>query len=82
MDAHPRVVVALQRLKGLFLEVPDTSLSITDAARLSGIDLDLCAAILPALEDVRFLKREHGDLYQRRTFDGPLEKSATGTELR
>ena len=32
----PRVEEAVQTLKGVFLEIPDTQLSLVDASRLSG----------------------------------------------
>jgi len=39
MDATPpRVIDALQRLRGIFLEVPGTKLSMADATRLSGLE--------------------------------------------
>lgn len=51
-----RVAEAVQRLKGIFIEIPGTSLSSKDAARLSGLEAGLCHEVLKALEDVCFLK--------------------------
>ena len=74
MEVHPRVTVALERLKGLFLEIPDTRLSLTEAARLANLDTDLCHGILTALEDVRFLTRQHDGLYYRRASDPSFDR--------
>lgn len=51
-----RVEEALQRLKGVFLELPGTQLTIVEASRLTGVDQDLCRVILGALEDARFVR--------------------------
>jgi hypothetical protein len=83
MEAHPRVTVALARLKGLFLELPGARLSLADAARLSGLDRDLCSGILSALEDVRFLKRDQDGTYRCCHFEPlepPIERSASRTQ--
>jgi hypothetical protein len=48
---------AVARVKGIFLEVPGSRLSVNDAARLSGLDPATCGQILAALQDARFLKR-------------------------
>ena len=63
MDATPRVVTALNRLKGLFLESPASRFSVAQAATFSGINQDLCAAILMALEDVRLIRRDADGVY-------------------
>jgi response regulator of citrate/malate metabolism len=47
----------IQRLRGMFRDVPGTQLSIKDAARLSGIERSTCRHILEALADMRFLIR-------------------------
>jgi hypothetical protein len=65
MEASIRVTEALQRLKGIFLEVPGTRMTVADATRLSGLDRCVCGLILSALEDARFLKRGRDGLYQR-----------------
>ncbi|MCC7009524.1 MAG: hypothetical protein IT184_11980 [Acidobacteria bacterium] len=69
MEATARVVVALGRLKGLFLEVPDARLSLAEASRIAGLDSDVCQSILAALEDVRFIKREPDGSYCKRYVD-------------
>ena len=62
----PRVEEAVQKLKGVFLEIPDTQLSLVDASRLSGLERNTCRMILEALEDVRFLRRAPNGLFVRR----------------
>ena len=71
MEGRPMVVQGVQRLKGVFLEVPGTRLTLLDAVKLSGLDQPTCAVILDALEDARFLKRANDGCYQRRTLDSP-----------
>jgi hypothetical protein len=65
MEAPLRVTEGLERLKGVFLEIPGTQMNVADAARLSGLDHALCGVILSALEDARFLRRGRDGLYQR-----------------
>jgi DNA-binding IclR family transcriptional regulator len=65
MEAAPHLSEAVQRLKGLFLEIPGTRLSLADASRLSGLDRSTCDIVLVALEGERFLKRGHDGRYQR-----------------
>lgn len=69
MAAPPRVVDAVQRLKGIFLEMPGTQLSMADATRLSGLERPVCRIVLEALEDAQFLKRSHDGIFMRRTAD-------------
>jgi DNA-binding IclR family transcriptional regulator len=64
----PRVEEAVQKLKGVFLEVPGTQLSLVDASRLSGLERNTCRMILEALEDVRFLRRAPNGLFVRREY--------------
>jgi DNA-binding IclR family transcriptional regulator len=71
METTIRVRDALSRLKGVFLEVPGTRLSVADASRLAGLERDTCQLILGALEDVRFLRRDHHGRYTRRVGDSP-----------
>lgn len=58
-----RVDEALSRLKGLYLEVPSTSLSIERACRLTGLDDATCLSLLLALEQGRFLRRSPAGLF-------------------
>ena len=48
---------ALERVKGIFLEMPGTERTGADAARLTGLDGSVCRTILDALEQARFLSR-------------------------
>ena len=65
METMTRVPDAVQLLKDVFTEIPGTTLSVTDAARLSGLDRAVCECVLLALEDAHFLRRGHGGRYQR-----------------
>jgi hypothetical protein len=65
MEAVPRVTEAVQRLKGVFLQLPETRLTLADATRLSGLDRPMCHLVLMALEDARFLKRGRDGVYER-----------------
>lgn len=68
-EASPRVVDAVQRLKGVFLEAPTTQMSLVDASRLSGLERNTTRLILEALEDARFLRRCSNGLFMRRSID-------------
>jgi DNA-binding IclR family transcriptional regulator len=70
-EATPRVVDAVQRLKGVFLEVPSTQMSLVDASRLAGLERNTTRLILEALEDARFLRRSSNGLFMRRSIDTP-----------
>ena len=70
-DATPRVVDAVQRLKGVFLEIPTTQMSLVDASRLAGLERNTTRLILEALEDARFLRRSSNGLFMRRMVDLP-----------
>ena len=72
MEPTPRISEALQRLKGVFTEVPGTRLTLADASRLSGLERSMCETVLAALEDAQFLTRGHDGLYQHRTLDSPI----------
>jgi hypothetical protein len=69
MEPGLRVVDAMQRVKGVFLEIPGTRLTPAETARLSGLDSPLCRFVLAALEDAQFLRRGRDGLYARRTSD-------------
>ncbi len=72
MQPTARIADAVTRLKGVFLEIPGTQLSITDACRLSGLEMTTCGVLLEALEDARFLRRARNGLFTRREADTPL----------
>ena len=65
MEATTRVVVALERLKGLFLEIPDTQLSLIEATRIAGLEPHVCRQLLGALVDGRFLQHGKDGAYRR-----------------
>jgi DNA-binding IclR family transcriptional regulator len=60
-------VVALGRLKDIFLECPDTLLSVDEASTLLALEPHQCSALLSALEDVRFLQRGPDGTYRLRS---------------
>ena len=68
-ESTPRVVDAVQRLKGVFLEIPTTQMSLVDASRLAGLERNTTRLILEALEDARFLRRASNGLFTRRAVD-------------
>jgi hypothetical protein len=71
---HPkgRVGEAIERIKGVFLEVPGTQLSPADASRLSGVEKAVCVTVFENLESARFLSRARNGLFVRRTSDSPM----------
>jgi hypothetical protein len=66
----PRVERALQRLRSVFLNVPDLCLSLGDAARLAELEGYLCQVLLKALEDLHFVSRGPDGLYRGRALEG------------
>jgi DNA-binding IclR family transcriptional regulator len=64
-------IEAIERLKGVFLEIPGTRLTVAQASRLAGVERSQCHAVLVNLEDARFLKRGRDGLYQLRSTDSP-----------
>jgi len=66
MRPTPRVDDAIQQIKSVFLEQPDREVSIADACRLTGVDPTLCAPILAALADVRFVHQRDNGVFVRR----------------
>ena len=61
---YGRVDEALSRLKGRFLEVPTTCMSVEHACRLTGLDDATCLALLLALERGHFLRRSRAGDFQ------------------
>ena len=55
MHAPLPITEAIERLKGIFLEVPGTELSLAEAVRLSGLEPARCEPILDALVGTGFL---------------------------
>ena len=66
MEQVVRIADAVHRLRGVFLEVPGTQLSLAQASRLSGLDQPMCESVLSALEDAQFLKRGRDGCYKQR----------------
>jgi hypothetical protein len=63
------ILEASQRLRGMFLDVQGTRVSVADAARLSGVDSRMCQDILETLTDARFLKQGLNGTFTRRQAD-------------
>ena len=58
---------AVNRLKGAFLEIPGTKLTVHEAARLCGLERDKCGLVLDALKDAGFLvARPDGSFVRKR----------------
>jgi hypothetical protein len=62
-----RVEDAVQRLQGVFLEIPGTQLTLGDASGLTGLESDVCRVNLDALEDARFVRRRRTPVRTERT---------------
>ena len=77
MEASNRVVVALGRLKDVFLEFPDTLLSLDEASAMLALEPHQCHALLCALEHVRFLERNADGTYRLR-YAGPATGGPAG----
>lgn len=65
-DETLRITEAVERLKGLFLEMPDTPVLAEDAARRAGLEQSTCEIILEALADARFLTRDRAGRFVHR----------------
>jgi hypothetical protein len=61
----PSLGDAVARIKGMFLEMPGTEWTLTDAARLSGLERSVCQAILEALKLAGFLSQRSDGAYGR-----------------
>src|SRR5262249_40284041 len=65
-DAPPHATEdVLRRVKGEFLEMPGLRLTEAQARRLWGLDAALCAALLGALVDAKFLFRTRDGAFMR-----------------
>lgn len=62
-----RIEQAINRLRLVFVQLPDVQLSVGDAARLTELDLFLSQILLNALEDLRIVRRLGNGLYERLT---------------
>jgi hypothetical protein len=63
------VVVAIERLRGMFRDVPGTRLSVADAARLSGFTRSTSRYVLETLADSMSLKRGRNGTFTYRQTD-------------
>jgi len=52
-----RIDDVLARLKGKFVEMPGSELTVDQACQLTEVDVATCLALLLALEQGRFLQR-------------------------
>jgi DNA-binding IclR family transcriptional regulator len=64
MSSGMRAAEDLQRIRGLFIEVPGTHLTSEEAARLAGVELHRCDALLTALVDAGLLTRSGKGRYR------------------
>ncbi|OFW03789.1 MAG: hypothetical protein A3I61_16165 [Acidobacteria bacterium RIFCSPLOWO2_02_FULL_68_18] len=65
MGDTPLVAEALARIKGMFEEIPGTEWTVTDAARLFGLETSVCRAIFDALRHAGFLTQRADGSYVR-----------------
>jgi hypothetical protein len=54
------------RVRGMFLEVPGTRLSVVQAARLAGVETSICRHILESLTQIDFLKMGRNETFMLR----------------
>ena len=71
VDRSPILLDGIKRLKAVFLDIPGTRLTPSDAAKLSGLEQPVCEMILDVLEEARFLDRARDGRYHRRGSDSP-----------
>jgi DNA-binding IclR family transcriptional regulator len=71
MPGTMRVEEAVLRLKATFLEMPGTTLTLSDAARLTGLEHHTCRVILAALENGRFVRQRHDGTFVQRSSESP-----------
>jgi hypothetical protein len=65
MYSAPRVSEAVDRLKGVFEEVPGTRVTLAEAVLLSGLDTGTCSIVLETLTDAGFLSVKGGVFIRR-----------------
>jgi hypothetical protein len=56
----------VRRIRGIFLEVPGTRLSVVQAARLAGVEPSICRHILESLTEIDFLKMGRHETFMLR----------------
>lgn len=60
-----RIDEVLQRIQGEYLEMPGLRLTAAQAQRLWGLERDVCAALLGALVDAKFLAQTRDGAFVR-----------------
>jgi hypothetical protein len=66
MSVSRRVDVGLLRLKDVYLHDPAAALTIDDAAALTQLEPYVCHALMDALADTHFLRRQAGTFVRDR----------------
>ena len=64
----------LERVKGMFLEMPGTEWTVVDAARLAGLDTGVCRAILEALRQAGFVSQRANGAFVRCMVPSPRQR--------
>lgn len=67
-----RVEDVLQRIQGEYLEMPGLRLTAAQAQRLWGLNSEMCASLLAALVDAKFLSRTRDGAYIRMDGAAPM----------
>ena len=65
----------LERLRAEFQEMPGLRLSVKQVQRLCGVEPMMCQAVLDAMVDAKFLRRNPDSTYARLT-DGAVRRAA------
>ncbi|HKT81320.1 MAG TPA: DUF2934 domain-containing protein [Vicinamibacterales bacterium] len=66
-----RVADAVERLKVVFIQIPETQMSVADASRLSGLERSTCRYVLGVLEDARLITQARNGLFIRKWPESP-----------
>jgi hypothetical protein len=66
-----RIEEILMHVRGEFNEMPGLTLNVAQAHRSWGLEPHICVAILEALEDARFLRRNRHGAFTRYLSDTP-----------
>jgi hypothetical protein len=65
----------------MFLEMPGTEWTVTDAARLAGLDTEVCRAILETLQQRGFVSQRASGAFVRCMLATPHPTNATFTAV-
>ena len=66
---------AVDRLRGTFLEMPGTKLTVQQASRLCGLDMSACGIILDVLRDTGFLTTRPDGTFMRAESEQPSREA-------